>query len=100
LLLDIQSRRISLFFFPLFPPHNRDGDIVPMISRMRSGNAQHPPQLEIIRPTQRVPDQMGTRVVVDEGPCAFCEFAAFGFSLDGRGAYGRGNEFGEVGFGY
>ena len=71
-----------------------------MISRMRGGNAQRPPQLEIIRPTQRVPDQMGARVVVNEGPGAFCKFAAFGFAFDGRGAYGRGNESGEVGFGY
>ena len=99
-LLYIQSRRINLSLLPFLPPHHRDGDIIPMIPRIRSGNTQRPPQLVIIRTTQRVPDQMSTGIVVNKCPSAIREFPSFGFAFYRRGAGGRGNEFWEIGFGY
>ena len=67
---------------------------------MRSRNAHHPPQLVIVRPAQRVPDQMGAGVIVNESPGTFHEFATLRFAFHGRGTCGCGDEFGEVGFGY
>ena len=97
---DIQSCRVGLSFLPFFPPHNRDGDVIPVIPRIRSGNAQRLPQLVIVRPAQRVPNQVSTGVIVNKGPSAFREVASFGFAFYGSGACGCGNELGKIGFGY
>ena len=96
----IQSRRIDFSLLPFFPPHNRDGDIIPVNPRIRSGNAQHFPQLVIVRPTQRVPDQVSAGIIVNESPSAFREFSSIGFAFYRRGTRGRGNEFRELGFRY
>ena len=71
-----------------------------MIPRIRSGNAQHLPQLVVVRPTQRVSNQVSTGVIVNESPSAFRELASFVLAFNRRGARGRGDEFGEIGFRY
>lgn len=99
-LLNIQSGRVSIPLLPFFPPHNRDGDIIPVNPRIRSGNAQHSPQLVIVRPTQRVPDQVSAGIIVNESPSAFCEFSSVGLAFYRHGTRGRRNELGELGFRY
>lgn len=71
-----------------------------MGSRIRSGDAHRLPQLVIVGAAQRVSDQMGTGVIVNESPRAVGEFPAFGFAFDRGGTRGGRDEFWEVGFGY
>ena len=97
---DIQSGRIKLSLLSFFPPDDGDSDIVPVRSRIGSGDAHRLPQLEIICATQRVSDQVGAGVIVDESPSAIDELATLGFAFDGGGTCGGRDEFGEVGFGY
>ena len=96
----IQSRRIDFSLLPFFPPHNRDGDIIPMRPRIRSGDTHHPPQLVTVRSTKRVPDKMSARIIINESPSALREFSSFGFAFYRCGASGRRDEFGQIGFGY
>ena len=81
----------------ILPPNNSNRHIIPKPPTLRRRYTQQPPQAARIRTTKCIPNEMHTRVGVDERPTAALCFPVragagvdfFVFTLDACGAYAR-----------